>query len=75
MTHVWLQHPEHGGKGRFSVESADHWRLHGWVDCEPDPEPDPTRPDSPELPAAQLDAAQETDTSSALIGPIAEGVE
>lgn len=43
MAVFWLEYPETGGKAQFTKEAAELWRLRGWIDTDPPPEPDLTK--------------------------------
>jgi hypothetical protein len=64
VTHVWLEYPETGGKQEFPQAAAEAWRLRGWVDCDPPPEPDllhdplPTDESGGDVIEAELEAAE-----------------
>lgn len=46
MSHIWMEHGEHGG--RALLPDLPAWRALGWVPCDgPPPEPDLTRDPEP----------------------------
>jgi hypothetical protein len=47
MSHVWMEHGEHGG--RAQLPDIPFWRAQGWSPCDgPPPEPDMLHDPAPE---------------------------
>lgn len=46
---VWLAFPGGGPAAQFPPASAPMWRVKGWVDSEPPPEPNPLKDPEPGL--------------------------
>lgn len=76
---VWLEFPATGGKQQFPTEAAPIWRIRGWQDCDPPPEPsllkDPLLddPDPDETPVPPVSTAPQVAAEGGDEGPESAG--